>query len=87
MLDSVAEKIMTVIASTMQIPREAVHLDSSFSELGINSLDAVTILNELEIEFNISIPDEEIQSLRTVRQTVEGLRKLLKGAATAAPSE
>ncbi|RLV96244.1 hypothetical protein JA1_000434 [Spathaspora sp. JA1] len=46
--------------------------DASFvKDLGLDSLDVVEITIELEHEFNIQIPDNEADSLKTVGQTID----------------
>lgn len=46
--------------------------DSSFThDLGLDSLDVVEVVMELEHEFNIQIPDQEADSLKTVGQAVD----------------
>ncbi len=47
-------------------------------------MDAVNILFGLESEFDISIPDDEVKDIRTVRQMAEGVEKMI--AAKAASS-
>jgi len=76
MPDQIAEKVMSIIASVKRIPRGAVSIESTFEQLGIDSLDGINILYELEGVFNISIPDEQARSIRTVEQMVEGVRNL-----------
>ncbi len=76
----VAEKVISVLASVKRIPRESISLDSSLENLGLDSLDVITMLFELEKEFQISIPDDEARLVRNVRDIVEGVRKLLAGA-------
>ena len=46
-----------MIANSQAHPVEKVTIDSSFQELGIDSMDAVNILFGLESEFDINIPD------------------------------
>jgi acyl carrier protein len=88
MSDPLAEKVMALIAAIKRIPREQVSLDSSFEELAMDSLDNMNLLFEVEGAFNISIPDEEARSIRTVRQVVDGVRKLVEAAPGAgAPSQ
>ena len=81
MNDSLAEKIIAIIASVKRLPVERVSLESSFEELGLDSLDAMNILFELEQEFSISIPDQQARAIRTVRDAVEGVRMLLPAGA------
>jgi acyl carrier protein len=48
--------------------------------MGIDSLDVFTLLFELENAFKISIPDDDVRSLRTVNDVVEGIKKILAAA-------
>jgi acyl carrier protein len=82
MSEELTARILKVIADSQKLPPEKVTIDSTFDELGIDSLDGVNILFALENEFNISIPDEGVQSLRTMRQMVEALDKLMSGGQT-----
>jgi acyl carrier protein len=68
---------MKAIATTKRIPVESVTIDSNFLELGIDSMDAVEILFALENEFDINIPDEEVRSVRGIRQMCEGVERLV----------
>jgi acyl carrier protein len=79
MSEELTQRILKVIADSQKLPPEKVTIDSTFEELGIDSLDGVNILFALENEFNINIPDEGVQSLRTMRQMIEALDKLLSG--------
>jgi acyl carrier protein len=85
MSEELIQRIRSVIASAQRIPIEKVTIDSSFQELGIDSMDGVNILFALENEFNITIPDEAAKQIRSVREMMEGVEKLLAagGAGTA----
>jgi len=83
MSDELAEKVLSVIATSKHIPRERVTLESTLEDLGMDSLDRLNLLFALESDFNISIPDEEARSVRTVHEMVEGVRKLVTGASGA----
>ena len=84
--DDLAARVIAVIAKTQRIPAESILLDSTFEELKIDSLDGINIVFAIESEFNINIPDDGVQNLRSVRQTVEGVRTLLEGPSTAEPA-
>ena len=86
MSDELIERVRKVIATSKRIPEERVTIDSAFEELGIDSMDAVEILFALENEFDISIPDEEVKSVRNVRQMVEGVEKLLAAKSAGTPT-
>ncbi|MGC1256881.1 MAG: acyl carrier protein, partial [Candidatus Acidiferrales bacterium] len=55
-------------------------LETNLQDLGIDSLDVFTLLFELENAFKISIPDDDVRSLRTVNDVVDGIKKLLAAA-------
>ena len=77
MPDNITEKVLDLIADTKRIPREQVSPTSTFEELGLDSLDAINLVFEVESTFNISVPDSVANSMASVPQVVEELRKLL----------
>lgn len=79
MPDDLSKRVIGVIAATQHIAVEKIAEESTFQELGIDSLDGINILFALENEFNINIPDDDAQNIRTVHDAVEGVRKLLEG--------
>ncbi|HTP87543.1 MAG TPA: phosphopantetheine-binding protein [Bryobacteraceae bacterium] len=87
MSDELNQRIIRVIADTQHIPPETVTLDSTFAELNIDSLDGINILFALESEFNISIPDDAANTIRSVRDVVQGVTALLEGGTNVASSE
>ena len=48
----------------------------------MDSLDGLTLIFDLEEEFNVAIPNEEAAQIKNVRQAVESLKKLMAGGAT-----
>jgi acyl carrier protein len=80
MPDDITEKVLDLIARTKRVPREKVSVTSTFAELGLDSLDAINLVFEVESEFNISVPDAVANSISSVPQMVEELRKLLATA-------
>jgi acyl carrier protein len=77
MPDAIAEQVIAVIAAARRRHPDTISLESSLAELGFDSLDTLTTVFDLESKFDISIPDEQAQSLRTVGDVVEGIRKLV----------
>lgn len=86
MAEELTDRILGVIASTQKVPREQVLIDSSFEELGIDSMDGVNILFAMENEFDITIPDDQAKAIRSIRDIVEGVRKLVEGSGDVAAS-
>jgi len=87
MSDDLIQRVLKVIATSKRIPHETVTIDCDFQQLGIDSMDAVEILFALENEFDISIPDEEVRSVRNVRQMCEGVERLVAAKSDAAASK
>jgi acyl carrier protein len=76
--DDLSTQVIRVIAHTQRIPADSITLESTFEELKIDSLDGINIVFALENEFGINIPDEGVQNLHSIRDTVEGVRKLVE---------
>ena len=83
--DGLEAKVIQVIAETQHIPVESVSPNSTFEELKIDSLDGINIIFALENAFDINIPDEGVQSMHSVREVVEGVRKLVEEKNQAVP--
>ena len=86
MSDPLVQTVVSALAEVKHIPPERITLDTTFAELGMDSLDTVTMLFELETRLDISIPDEASKSVRTVRDVVEGIRGLASPSPQAASS-
>jgi acyl carrier protein len=85
MPDAVAEKVISTLASVKRIPADSIRLDTTLQDLGIDSLDVFTLLFELENAFKISIPDDDVRSLKTVNDIVEGMKKIIAATPPAPP--
>jgi len=79
--DYLTRRVLRIIAETQRKDVSQVTIESSFEELGIDSMDGVNIVFALENEFNINVPDEEVKTIRSVRDMVDGVRKLVLGEA------
>lgn len=77
MKDEIFNKVVELIAANNHIPPETITIDSSFEDLAMDSLDGLTLINDLENEYNITLPNEEAVKIKTVRQAVESLNKFI----------
>jgi acyl carrier protein len=78
--DKVSAEVIRVIAQTQRLPLESITLDSTFEELKIDSLDGINVVFALENAFSIEIPDESVRDMRSVREAVAGVTRLLAEA-------
>lgn len=77
MSETIQERVLRVIATTKRIPLETVRPESTFEELGVDSLDRLNILFDLESEFDVEINDEDAKKVTTIDQMVAGITMLL----------
>jgi acyl carrier protein len=81
--ENLEQQVIDVLAKRKKIDPAGITADTTFEQLGIDSLDAADLLFTFEDDFGVVIPDETAQSMRSVGQVVEGLRGLI--AAKAGP--
>ncbi|OFV79998.1 MAG: hypothetical protein A3D93_03840 [Acidobacteria bacterium RIFCSPHIGHO2_12_FULL_67_30] len=70
---SLEEKVIEAVAKVAKRKTGEVRLESSFDDLGMDSLDRVCLLFELEQAFDISIPETEAQGIQTVQDIITRL--------------
>lgn len=83
MADDIEHKVIDLIARKKKLNPASVTLDSTFEQLGVDSLDAADLLFTFEDDFKIVVPDEVATSMKNVRQVVDGVRQLLATRAEA----
>lgn len=76
---NVGDKVIEIIEREQHLEPGTVKLDSTFAELGIDSLDGVNILFAVEEEFKVDIPDAIAQNMKSVAQVVDGLTRVVEG--------
>lgn len=70
------EKVQEIIAKQLDIAPETVQMESKLiDDLKADSLDIVELIMDLEQEFSIEIPDEELPKVQTVGDIVAYLEK------------
>jgi acyl carrier protein len=77
-MSNVEEKVKDIIVEELGVEREKLTSEASFMEdLGADSLDTVELVMAFEKEFDIDIPDEEAEKLRTVGDALKYLHEKL----------
>ncbi len=67
----VFEKIRKILADQLEIEESEITIDSNLvEELNADSLDIVELIMDLEQEFDISIPDEDLPKVVAVKDIV-----------------
>ena len=66
-MSTVEERVKKIVAEQLGVKDEEVTSDASFvDDLGADSLDTVELVMALEEEFDIEVPDEAVESIRTI---------------------
>ncbi|HCW05017.1 MAG TPA: acyl carrier protein [Clostridium sp.] len=69
------EKVREIIADKLSLEEDEIKMESSFvDDLGADSLDLVELVMALEDEFDMEIPDEEVEKVTTVSDVVEYIK-------------
>lgn len=69
---SVEEKVVGIVSEQLSVPKEEIARESSFvDDLKADSLDVVELVMEFEDEFEITIPDDDYEKIRTVGNAID----------------
>ena len=67
----VLEKVKAILAEQFDVDEDKITADTDLQEdLGADSLDVVDLLMSIEDEFDVEVPDEEIENIKTVGDIV-----------------
>ena len=70
----VFDKIKEILAEQLDADADDMTMDTDIAkDLGADSLDVVTLLMAIEDEFEVEIPDEEIENIKTIGDLTEYL--------------
>jgi len=74
---AVAEKMIDIIVEQLSVDKEKVVPNASFvDDLGADSLDQVELIMAMEEAFDVEIPDEEAEKIKTVQSAIDYVEKL-----------
>ncbi|ADO76933.1 acyl carrier protein [Halanaerobium praevalens] len=77
-MEDILERVIDIVAEELAVDRDEVTEDSSFIEdLGADSLDVVELVMAFEEDFDVEIPDEDAEDIRTVDDAVSYLEDIL----------
>ncbi len=69
---AIIDKVKSIIVEQLGVEEEDIKMESSFvDDLGADSLDIVELVMALEEEFDLEIPDEDAEKIRTVGEAVK----------------
>lgn len=70
--EEIQEKVTSIVSEQMGVDKAEISRETSFvNDLNADSLDTVELVMEFEDEFEMSIPDEEAEKIKTVGQAID----------------
>lgn len=71
-MSSIEERVIGIVSEQLGVPKEDVSRPSSIvDDLKADSLDVVEMVMEFEDEFDITIPDDDYEKIKTVGDAIE----------------
>jgi acyl carrier protein len=75
-MSDIEAKVKGIICEQLNVAEEEVVLEASFvDDLGADSLDQVELIMAMEEEFDLSIPDEDAETIATVQDAINYIKK------------
>ena len=72
------EKLQEIIVDVLNVGAEDITMDTTFvDDLGADSLDIFQIIMGIEEEFDIEMPNEDVEHIVTVGDAVEEIKKIV----------
>ena len=66
------EKLQDIIADVLNVSKDDIHPETTFvDDLGADSLDTVELIMAFEEAFDVEIPDEDAQKIKTVKDVID----------------
>lgn len=75
-MSTIEERVKKIVVEQLGVKDEEASPEASFvDDLGADSLDTVELVMALEEEFDMEIPDEEAEKIRTIQQAIDYIKK------------
>ncbi len=69
------DKVKSIIVDQLGVEEDEITLETTFADLNADSLDIVELIMALEEEFDLDIPDEDAEKIRTVGDAVNYIKE------------
>ena len=72
------QQVVEMVSTLVDIPEERITLDADFvADLGFDSLTKVEFIMAVEDQFEITVPDDIAEKIKTVRQAVDAIQQTI----------
>ena len=86
MPETIQDRVLRLVAGIRRIPIENVSPENTFEDLGMDSLDKLNLLFEVENEFEVEIDDQEAKQICRVSEMVTGVTQLVEAKEKSSPA-
>jgi acyl carrier protein len=83
--ETIEDRVLRVVSRSRRIPLSSVQPECTFQELGIDSLDRLNILFDLESEFEIEIDNDQAKKAIRISDIIAGIKRLTERTEPASP--
>ena len=74
--ETIEDRVINIVANQLDVEKEKIKPETSFiNDLGADSLDIVELVMEFEEAFDMSIPDEDAEKIRTVGDAINYIKE------------
>ena len=74
--EKIEERVIEIVCENLGVSKEQVTRSTSFiDDVGADSLDIVELIMELEEEFEITIPDDQAEKIKTVGEAIDYIER------------
>lgn len=75
--EAILQRVIKVFAEFKKVSPDEIKPETTFAELGFDSLDGLNLIFELEEEFSLMVPDDKVKEMKSVKEVAEGIEYLL----------
>jgi len=74
----ITSKILSIISENAQCGKAVRPEDRIVEDLGVDSLDKLLIIHDLEDEFNITVEEDELRHLKVVQDVIDAIERKMQ---------
>lgn len=73
--ETIFEKVKTIVSETLDVDEDQITESTSFDDVDADSLARLELVTAFEDEFDIEIPDDELENIKNVSDAVDAIEK------------
>ena len=77
-MGAIEDKVVEIIIRELGLEKDEIAPEKNFiDDLGLDSLDVMTLAMAIEEEFDIEVPDDDVEGIKTIQNVFDYLQKRL----------